>query len=67
MLKTKVSMVLPCPFRILFKVLAIYIRGQIKLSVIIKLPARGLLYKAFPAKRPNSRNTAVQKKPRRRQ
>ena len=42
MLKTKVRLVLPRPFRMLPKVLAIYIKGQRKLRTIIKLPARVL-------------------------
>ena len=32
----------PKPFKMLFSVLAIYIKGQIKLRVMIKLPAREL-------------------------
>ena len=42
MLKAKVCAVLPSPFKMLFKVLAMYIKGQMKLKVIIKLPARWL-------------------------
>ena len=42
MLKAKVCAVLPSPFKMLFQVLAIYRKGQIKLRVRIKLPAREL-------------------------
>lgn len=67
MLKAKVSMVLPRPLRILFKVLATYIKGQMKLNVIMKLPASGLLYKSIPAKRPKRRKAVVHRKPNRKQ
>ena len=42
MLNAKVYPVFPKPFKMLFSVLAIYIKGQIKLRVMIKLPAREL-------------------------
>ena len=40
MLKRKVSPVFPSPLRILFKVLAMYIKGHKKLKMIIKSPER---------------------------
>ena len=67
MLKAKVAVVLPKPFRMLFKVLAMYMKGHMKLRVMMKLPAKVLSYKSVPAKRPNRRKTAVQKKPKSRQ
>ena len=63
-LKAKVVVVLPRPFRILFKVLAMYMKGQRKLRVMMKLPARELSYRRLPAKRPKSRKRVVQITPR---
>ncbi len=51
----------------LFSVLATYIKGQMKLSVRMKLPASSLLYSSLPAMRPNIRKRAVQAKPKSRQ
>ncbi len=67
MLKRNVEAVRPKPFKMLFRVLATYIKGQMKLKVIMKLPASVLLYKTLPAKRPNRRNMPVQRKPSSRQ
>ena len=67
MLYKKVSAVFPRPFKMLFRVLAMYMNGQIKLSVRIKLPASSLLKRSLPAKRPNRRKMAVQRKPSSRQ
>ncbi len=67
MLKVKVWIVFPRPFKMLFKVLAMYRKGQMKLSVRMKLPARAFWYRSMPASLPKQRKRAVQRKPSSRQ
>ena len=54
----------PRPFMTLERVALKYIKGQIKLKVIMKCPANGLLNKSTPTGRPLSKKTAMQKMPR---
>ena len=49
------------------KVLAMYIKGHIKLRMRIKLPASSEWNSSRPAGRPSRRNMAVHAKPSRRQ
>lgn len=62
-----VNDVLPRPFNILINAVLVYRNGQIKASVIMKLPASLLWKIRFPIIFPRTKNPAMQRKPREKQ